>query len=119
MDIYQFLSNINFSSVLWQILTPIIFSLADIVTGFIQAIINKNVDSSIMRKGLLHKVLLIIIIILSFLLDITFSLGYISKLVCGYIIIMELVSIAENITKAGIDIGKLKDILNLKKGDEE
>lgn len=118
MDINELLINLNFSNIIWQIITPIIFSLADIITGFIQAVINKNVDSSKMRTGLLHKILIIFIIILSFLLDITFSLTFVSKTVCVYIIIMELMSIAENITKAGIDIGKLSNLLKIKREEE-
>lgn len=118
MDINELLINLNFSNIIWQIITPIIFSLADIITGFIQAVINKNVDSSKMRTGLLHKILIIFIIILSFLLDITFSLTFVSKTVCVYVIIMELMSIAENITKAGIDIGKLANLLKIKREEE-
>lgn len=119
MELYELLNNLNFSSILWQILTPILFSAADVITGFIQAIINKNVDSSIMRTGLLHKILIILVIILSFIIDITFSLPFISKIVCIYVIVMELISILENISKAGIDLGKLAEIIKIKKGEEE
>ena len=119
MDIQEILSTLNFSSLTWQILSPIIFSIADVITGFIQAIINKDVDSTKMRNGLLHKVLIITIILLSFIADVTFSLNFISQIVCGYVIIMEVMSIAENITKAGLDITILSNILKVKKkGDE-
>ena len=63
MDIEQIVNTLNFSSIAWQIITPICFSLADILTGFIQALINKNPDSQIMRAGLLHKILIILVII--------------------------------------------------------
>lgn len=108
----ELISSLNFSNIVWQILAPLLFMLFDIITGYIQAIINKNVDSSIMRKGLLHKILLIIIIAGSFLLDVTFSLK-ISVVICIYIIIMELTSILENLKKAGIDI-PLTKIFNKK-----
>ena len=49
MELYQFFSNLNFNSVMWEIFTPLIFSLSDIITGYIQALINKNVDSQKMR----------------------------------------------------------------------
>ena len=88
MEIQEILQNLKFSSIVWQILAPCIFSLCDILVGFIQAVINKDVDSQIMRNGLLHKVLIIII--------------------------MEITSILENLKKAGIDIGKLTDILKNK-----
>lgn len=118
MDISELLNSLNFSSIAWQISSPIIFSIADVITGFIQAVINKNVDSTKMRNGLLHKALLITIILLSFVADFTFSLNFISKIVCGYVIIMEVISIAENITSAGVDVKLLSELLKVKKGDE-
>ena len=114
MEISEIINNLNFSSMFWQILAPIIFSLADIITGFIQALINNNLDSQIMRKGLLHKVLIILLVILSFVTDKTFSLNFVSKIVCSYIIIMETISIFENLTKAGLDLGKMTDLLKIK-----
>lgn len=118
MELQEIIDSLNFSSILWQILTPIIFSLSDIITGFIQAIINNNLDSKKMREGLLHKVLLILLILLSFVVDATFSLPFVSKIVCSYVIIMETISIFENLTKAGLDFGKLTNILKIK-GKEE
>lgn len=118
MEIQEIINTINFSSVAWQILTPIIFSLADVVTGFIQAVINKNVDSAVMRTGLLHKVLITLVILLAFIADLTFSLDFIARIVCIYVIVMESTSILENIKKAGIEVGKLTDIL-VSKGKEE
>lgn len=119
MEDIKIIETLNFSNMTWQILTPIIFIICDIVTGFIQAIINKNVDSTKMRTGLLHKILILVILILSFVLDNAFSLPICSKLVSIYIIMMELTSIVENITKAGINIGKLTEILNIWKGSEK
>ena len=116
MDLENIITSLNFTTIGWQIIAPILFMLFDILTGFIQAVINKNVDSSIMRKGLLHKVLLIIVMAASFILDFTFHLPVISKVICIYIIIMEIVSILENLEKAGFNVGKLKEIF---KGKEE
>ena len=118
MEVQEIINTINFSSISWQILTPLIFSLSDVITGFIQAVINKNVDSQVMRTGLLHKVLITIVVLLSFLADITFSLTFVSKIVCIYVIIMESTSILENLKRAGLNVGKLTEIL-LEKGKEE
>ena len=115
MEIEEIIKTLNFSNIIWQILAPIIFSLADVLSGFVQAVINKNVDSSKMRSGLLHKVLIILIVILSFIADITFSLSFLSKIVCIYVIIMETMSILENLKKAGINLGKLTEIIKLGK----
>lgn len=114
MEIQEILQNLNFSSIAWQILAPCIFSLCDVLTGFIQAVINKDVDSQVMRNGLLHKVLIIIIILLSFIADLSLNLRFASKIVCGYVILMETTSILENLKKSGLDIGKLTDILKNK-----
>lgn len=119
MNIEELLQTLNFSSVTWQILAPIIFSIADILTGFVQAMINNDVQSSVMRQGLLHKTLIIVIIILSFVADLTFSLNFISKIVCGYVILMETMSILENLGRAGLDLKVLTKILKLDGKEEE
>ena len=118
MELNEIIETLDFSSILWQILTPIIFSLSDVLTGFIQAVINNNLDSKIMRYGLLHKVLIILVVILSFVVDKTFNLPIISKIVCIYVIVMETISLFENLTKAGLNFGKLTDLLKIK-GKEE
>ena len=118
MELNEIIEILDFSSILWQILTPIIFSLSDVLTGFIQAVINNNLDSKTMRQGLLHKCLIILVVILSFVVDRTFNLPIVSKVVCIYIIVMETISIFENLTKAGLDFGRLTDILKIK-GKEE
>ena len=112
--IIDVLNQLDFSNILWQIMTPLIFSMADILTGLIQAIINKNLDSQKMRMGLLHKTLLIIIILLGFTLDFTFNLNFVSRSICIFVIGMEIISIAENIKKAGIPIGKIANVLKEK-----
>lgn len=110
----EIISNLNFSNDIWKITAPLIFSLADIITGFIQAVINKNVDSQRMRNGLLHKVTLIIIIILGFVLDLSFNLNVFSKTFCVIIIWMEIISISENVKKMGFKLGWLTKILKEK-----
>lgn len=117
MEFYDLIKNLNFSSVMWQIATPLIFSISDIITGYIQALINKNVDSQKMRVGLLHKVLILIIIVLSFTIQFAFNIKYIASFVCIYVTLMEIVSILENLKKANIDLGRLGDILK-NKNDE-
>lgn len=119
MDIGEIIQSLSFSSILWQILAPILFSLGDIITGFIQAVINNDVDSTKMRTGLLHKILLILILFLSILLDITFNLSFCCKSVSIYIIVMEILSICENLTKAGVEMGKLSEILKIGRSEND
>ena len=110
MEFEEIIKNLDFSNVGWQIATPIIFSICDIITVFIQAVINDNVQSKKMRQGLLHKVLIIIILLLSFVASAAFNISLISKFVCVYIVIMETISIFENLAKAGLNF---KDLLKI------
>lgn len=111
------INNLHFTSLLWQVLATLIFMVADIISGFVSALIQKNVDSQKMREGLLRKMLLILIIALSFIIQYAFNITLISKIVCIYIIIMEVISILENVKKAGIDLGKLGELLKIKQDE--
>lgn len=111
------INNLHFTSLLWQVLATLIFMVADIISGFVSALIQKNVDSQKMREGLLRKMLLILIIALSFIIQYAFNITLISKIVCIYIIIMEVISILENLKKAGIDLGKLGELLKIKQDE--
>lgn len=105
MNLENYINQAEFINIFWQIGVTFSFILADIISGFISALILKKLDSQKMREGLLRKILLIIVIALSFILQYgLFNIGLISKSVCVYIIIMEIVSIFENLKKAGIDL---------------
>ena len=117
MNILEIVQNLNFTNLFWQILTPLLFSFADIITGYIQAVINHNVDSQKMRVGLYHKALLILVIFLSFVIGLAFNIMSIAAIVCTYIVVMEIVSIIENLKKAGIDVGWLSEIVKDKTED--
>lgn len=119
MNVQEIVNNLDFSSLAWQVFTPIIFSVVDIVTGFIQALINNNVSSKVMRVGLLHKILIIIVIITGFVGGMAFNLPIIPKFICGYIVIMETISIFENLAKAGLDIKELIKFFKLSKASNE
>lgn len=119
MDIYEIIKELNFSSVAWQIFTPLCFSLADFITGYIQALINHDVQSKKMRVGLLHKTLIFLVILLSFIIHLAFDLKYVSSFVCVYVTFMEIVSILENLKKAGLDIGKFGKTLEASKEVKE
>lgn len=117
-NINEIINNLNFSSILWQIFGSLIFILADVISGVISAFIQKNLDSQKMREGLLRKILLVIVIALSFVAQQTFNITIISKVVCIYIILMEIISILENLKKAGIELGKIGDLLKVKNNDD-
>lgn len=109
----EIINHLQFSSTSWQIITPLVFSLFDILTGYIQAVINKNVDSKIMREGLLHKCLLIVVVAISYIIEYAFGLKAVSSVITIYICIMELMSILENLQKAGLEF-KILDFLKKK-----
>lgn len=110
----EILNNLAFSNIIWQVITPLIFSGLDILTGYIQAVINKNVDSKIMREGLLHKCLLIVAIIIGYVIEYAFNLNLVAQAITIYICIMEVMSILENLKKAGVDLKAFGDILKNK-----
>ena len=90
----------------WSILLACVMMCADVIVGFIQAAINNRLSSIKMRQGLLHKVLILILIFVCLAIEIgishTVKLPYdipTCGVVCGYVIIMELVSILENIAR--------------------
>ncbi len=110
----ELVHTLSFSNIIWQVITPLIFSGLDIVTGYIQAIINKNVDSKVMREGLLHKCLLIVAILIGYVVEYAFNITAVAQVITTYICIMEVMSILENLKKAGVDLGKLGEILKKK-----
>lgn len=115
MTVEQILSNLNFTTIFWQVVATLIFIVTDIIVGVICAIIKKELDSQKMREGLLRKILLVIVVALSFVIQQTFfNMNAISKFICGYIIVMEIISIFENIKKAGVELPIISDLLKVK-----
>lgn len=113
-NLQYFIQNLDFTNTFWQVGTTLFFMLGDIISGVVSAVILKNLDSQKMREGLLRKVLLILIVLLGFVVGGAFKITFVSKAVCIYIIVMETISILENVKKAGIDLGKLGDLLKIK-----
>lgn len=106
----------------WGIVLACLMMCADVLTGFVVAVINNEVSSTAMRKGLLHKVLTIILIAACLAIEIGLAhmvvLPYdipTCEVVCGYVVVMELASVLENIGKgypdfAGSAVFKLFDL---------
>ena len=87
-----------------------VFIILDIITGLLKAFKQKEYNSTIMREGLYHKCGSIICVIFGTLID--YSQKYLDiganipvlKAICGYIILMEITSIIENICLLNPDI---------------
>lgn len=98
-------------------LITLCFILLDVVTGYLQAIANNNVRSEKMRQGFWHKLGIIFVLILAGLIDVIVAIGMGEALgftapifiaSCGYIVLMELTSILENIVKMNPELANNK-----------
>lgn len=93
-------------------IVTLVFILFDILTGFLKAAANHNIDSTALRRGLLHKLSEVVAIVFAFLCE--YAVKYIHLgveiplviAVCGYIIIMEIISVLENIVEVNPELGK-------------
>lgn len=88
----------------WGIALACVMMVADMVVGFIVAAINEKLSSTKMRNGLLHKALMLVLIFVCLAIEVSIShtgtLPYdvpTCEVVCGYIVVMELISVLENI----------------------
>ena len=91
------------------------FIVIDIISGYLQAIANKCVDSSVMRTGFWHKLALILALILAAMIDsaisieplISQALGISAPIfegACIFVIAMEATSTLENIKRIYPDL---------------
>lgn len=98
------------------------FIALDIVSGFVQAVANKCVDSTAMRNGLWHKCGFIGTALLAALCEWSMAfidLGFTMPLftpVCVFICVTEIVSIFENLCKLSPELAssKLAELFNIK-----
>lgn len=103
----DFLKSFQFTNAVWVLLIPVSLIGFDVITGYLKAYVKREIKSSRMREGLVKKfgeiVILLIGKIFEFGLDIPKP---IMNIVSLYIIIMELVSITENLDEMGVPIPK-------------
>jgi toxin secretion/phage lysis holin len=97
------LSDIQFSHLYWVFLLPAICAAADIITGWLQATINSCWDSTKMRKGLYRKGGEMLVVFLAYIIYLALQIPV--EIINGiviYIVIMEIVSVIENLDLAGV-----------------
>ena len=110
-----------------QILVLLIFILllmgVDVITGLIQAKINRNINSKKIGDGILKKVQILLVLIVIVPLTIVLPNVVSTTVIIGIYLLEtynELVSINENLKHAGIDTNLLGPITKLlRKGDDE
>lgn len=116
----EFLKSFHFTNAVWVLLIPMTLMGIDVITGYLNAWIKGEIKSYRMRQGLVKKVGEISILVIGKLFEFGLSLPkYLMNLISFYIIIMELVSISENLVKIGVPIpkffrkglGKLEDTI--------
>ena len=119
------LKNITFTHRYWILLLPLALMSADIITGWIQATINNKWDSTKMRVGLFRKSGELLVIVIAYVIYAAISLPIdIPAFVATYIVIMELISVCENLDQAGLPVPhwitrKLKKFADDLNEDEE
>lgn len=86
-------------------LVTLSFVLLDLITGLVKAFKEKTYSSSVMREGLFHKSASIIVVVMARMADFAQTLIDIgvtvplTNIICGYIMLMEIGSIIENVGK--------------------
>lgn len=116
---------LNFRDDIWVMLVPVCLMVIDFVTGFLNAWAKNRIKSYIMRQGLVKKAGEVVILLVGELLTIGINLpSYVMNFFSIYIILMELISICENLDKMGVPIPKfikkaLNENIDKTKKDEE
>lgn len=106
-EIRELLNSIHFTNDVWTVMLPVILMLIDIITGITNAWIKKELDSSILRKGLGKKLGEISAILIGEIFVVGFGLTtLVADGISIYIIVMELISICENLEELGVPIPK-------------
>ena len=99
------LRNISFTHRYWILFLPLFLMAADVITGWIQATINETWDSTKMRVGLYRKSGEILVIVIAYVIYAAINLPVdMPAFIAGYIIIMEIISVAENLDEAGLPV---------------
>lgn len=114
------LMNLHFTNMGWTIGAPLLFMILDILTGYFGAWKNKEISSSKMRDGLGKKCAELCYIVVGAIFKFAFGIDAILYFMVFYVIYMELVSLAENCDKLGVDMPPIiKEKLNSNSKKEE
>lgn len=119
--LYDALDTVQYTHAYWIFLLPVIGAAADIITGWIQASVNSTWDSTKMRKGLFRKGGELLVVVLAFITEYALQVAaqaHVATFLSIYIVIMESLSVLENLDQAGIPLpGIIRDKLGKVKHD--
>lgn len=106
-ELRELVTQFHFINDVWTVMLPVILMGLDFLTGTINAWIKGELDSSKMRKGLGKKLGEISAILIGELFVCAFGLSIVvASAISIYIIVMELISICENLEELGVPIPK-------------
>ena len=106
-ELKTLLEEFHYTNELWIVMIPIALMALDILTGVINAWIRNEIKSSKLREGLGKKFGELCVILIGELFVMAFGLPLIvASGFSIYIVIMELISICENLEKLGVPIPK-------------
>ena len=87
------------------LLVPCLLMVVDYFTGVVQAWVNKNINSSKLRSGLVKKLGEVIAVAVPIYLEHSMHIPpAFVKFLSLYIVVMELISIIENLGKMGVNL---------------
>lgn len=90
----------------------LILMVCDYITGVLKAIYNKQLSSEIGFKGIIKKILIIIIVGVAVIVENNFGVPAIREIVIMFFAINEAISLLENASQMGLPIpDKLKEVL--------
>lgn len=114
MELYEVFKELSFASYVWMLVLPVSMMGIDILTGLVNAWAKHEFESTKMRSGLAKKVGEIAIILVGILFQEGMELPvWLLNFIVFYIIVMELMSVIENLDKLGAPIPKfIKDVVN-------
>lgn len=107
------------------VIITFIFIALDVISGLVQACVNKCVDSTKMKQGLYHKCGFVLAMCLGYVCE--WSIGYIdlgftipiATPVCAFICLTELASILENLGKINPELAGAKFMKLFNKDGQE
>lgn len=111
------ISDFTITNEIWFIALPLILCTFDVITGYLNAWIENDIQSTKMREGLGKKVGELVYCAVGLIINLIFNLPQISYFITGYICFMEIMSLAENCDKLGVPMPNVlkKKVNNLEK----